>query len=132
MTTSSPGVEPPTNDKPSTRPLARSGVPPSFTLGFFEKIQELTEQRAEEALLDLIYDRLDDLLVAGDFDSCDAILAAVEVARLDPVGMVGFLTITLPARERLPSRAALVTRAREALSQRRPQNEVDALLRGLE
>lgn len=127
-------VESPANDRRATRTLAlsneRSALAPEI-VECLDTIYEFTRRGAEEALLDFIYDRLDNLLLAGDFDTCDAILTEVNVARLDSVGMIGFLTITLPARQRLDAREGLVTRIRDALLQKRPGHEVDGLLQGL-
>jgi hypothetical protein len=54
-----------------------------------------------------IYDFLDRVLIDGFFAVCDDVLSKVDVERLDTRLMDSFLTITYPAKSKLPSRAVL-------------------------
>ncbi|MFO0607981.1 MAG: hypothetical protein U0324_32755 [Polyangiales bacterium] len=127
-----PGVEffvgsPASSPIPSDRlPLERAPLE-----DFLERVYSLSQSDREAALLDLIYDTLDDMLLDEQFGRCDAALARVDVRRLSAVAMVGFLTITLTAKHLLPSRVALVARIREDLRGSRSPAEIDELLKGL-
>jgi len=119
----SPASSPITSDQP---PLERAPLEE-----FLERVYSLSQSDRESALLDLIYDTLDDLLLDEHFIPCDAALAQRDVQRLSAVATVGFLTITLTAKHLLPSRAALVGRVREILRASRSPAELDELLKGL-
>jgi hypothetical protein len=80
--------------------------------------------------LSLIYDTLDDLLLEKRFADVDLALAVVNVDKLDVTLALGFLSITLAARERLPSRPDLVARVETRVRQLAP-DRVDALMGGL-
>jgi hypothetical protein len=54
-----------------------------------------------------IYDFLDRVLIDGFFAVCDNILSKVDVEKLDTKLMRSFLSITTPAKKKLPSRAVL-------------------------
>jgi hypothetical protein len=54
-----------------------------------------------------IYDFLDRVLIDGFFAVCDSILSKVDVDKLDTKLMRSFLSITIPAKRKLPSRALL-------------------------
>lgn len=70
--------------------------------------------------------------MSGGKDECDACLAKLDVARLDALGWILVLTVTVHASHLLPSRPALVEAVRRALRVDRSVAEVDAILRGLE
>lgn len=77
-----------------------------------------------------VFAELDALLLEGDFSACGWMLAAVDVARLDPTTALAFLTVSLPAHARLPARADLVVRV-EAMLQARDPDRAARLLEGL-
>ena len=65
-----------------------------------------------------LFKEVDARLRAGLFSEVDALLEAAPVQELHPVVAMGFLTITLFAKNKLPHRAALGERVRELLMQR--------------
>ena len=81
--------------------------------------------------LDIIYDRLDDLLCANKFAECDDFLVrvAAEPERSPLSALVGVLTVTLAASKKLPHRAHL----REVVHKRllAAGQKADAALKGL-
>lgn len=80
--------------------------------------------------LSLIYDTIDDLLLARRFGAVDHVLARVDVARLDITLALGLLSITLAARDRLANRPALVERVEVRVRELAP-DRIDALMDGL-
>jgi len=80
--------------------------------------------------LDLIYDSVDELMRQGEFQQLDALLAGLPVAEMSVDVLLGYLTASLPARSRLPSRNALYAKTEQTLKER---GELEAgLLHGLE
>lgn len=65
--------------------------------------------------IDLIYDKIDGLLLSGKFEEVDEILAGVAVDDAPLAILLAFLTITLPAREKLAMRQTFFNRVRESL-----------------
>lgn len=89
------------------------------------------EQDEVDKATDFLFDTVDDLLLAGDFTCVDALLAEVDLGRLDTPLLVALLAITSVATEHLPSRPDLVDRVRQRLQVRAPER-VHLLMRGLE
>ena len=84
-----------------------------------------------DAAMDLVFDRIDGHLIEGHFESVDDLLAVVDLGALDTNLVVGFLTATLSAADRLPRRVDFVKRAREALARLAPER-VERLIAGLD
>lgn len=61
------------------------------------------EKKYDDAL-DAIYDGIDDLLIAEDFRQVDSILNAIPIGECSSFFLVGVLTITRSAKEKLASR----------------------------
>ncbi len=83
-----------------------------------------------EDAIDLLYDNVGELLLAGKMSECDAILRTIDIHRLEGNLMVGILSITLAAREHLPHRKTLVAEIEEHFRLTDPKN-VEALMSGL-
>lgn len=86
---------------------------------------------SEDRALDDLYDRIDDALCAGDFASVDRELAAVDVEKTDVTMLLGWLTITYAAKDKLPSFTGMARRVFERLEHERGTEETLALTRGL-
>jgi hypothetical protein len=97
---------------------------------FISRARELDARGHTDAALDLIYDSVDKLMRDGQFSKLDAILSGVPVASLTADILLGLLTASLPARNRLPSRKPLF-RQIEQTFKNRGQLE-PGLLTGLE
>jgi hypothetical protein len=74
---------------------------------FLAEVYSLAGIGDTDAAGDKVFDFLDRLLCDGFFTVCDEILGRVEVKRLPPTLMRSFLSITAPARHKLPSRKTL-------------------------
>lgn len=61
--------------------------------------------------VDLLYDRIDERLSAGDLAFCNTVLEAADPQQLGITRSLGLLTITLPAAPRLSERARFRERA---------------------
>lgn len=83
-----------------------------------------------EDAIDLLYDNVDDLLLAGKMQECDAVLRTLDLSRLESHLMVGLLSITLVASDHLPHRKTLVVAIEEHFMATEPEN-VEALMGGL-
>lgn len=117
------GVTPTTGKAAHDKPL----------LDLFASLDQLSRAGEIDAALDVLFDLLDDLLLAGRFPDVNRILRAVPVETLEVAILVGFLTITGPARGALhDGRPAFLARVREELRKRLPDDEMTRVLRGLE
>ncbi|TFH46695.1 MAG: hypothetical protein E4H01_09535 [Lysobacterales bacterium] len=85
----------------------------------------------EDDKLDEIFNKVDDLFLAGKFEEADALLSAVDPREIGETLTIGWLTITFAARDRLQNRDALVARARAYFEAEIPEAAA-ALLKGLE
>ena len=65
--------------------------------------------------VDIVFDQIDDLLIAENFGRCNELLLTVDPQRLDTHLMVSVLSITKSAACRLPNRAILFHRVEERL-----------------
>lgn len=95
----------------------------------FEKVRQLIVDDRPRAALDIVFKTFDDLLHAGNFDACGAILDGVVLDDLDPMVALGFLTITKAAAKYIPTRAAFVERVRPWLRDKIGEQRADHLLR---
>lgn len=98
---------------------------------FLRGLEKRVAQGRVDNALDVLYDRVDDLLLEGAFNTCNALLACVDVERSDETLLLGILTITHAARERLPRRAEFFRQVRGRILRTSP-NEAEGLLQGLE
>lgn len=79
--------------------------------------------------LDVIYDTLDDMLLASKFGECDNDLSRIDVAELGNSQLTSVLMVTAPARDLLPSRADFHSRVVAVVKSR--GGEVGKMLSGL-
>lgn len=82
-----------------------------------------------DAALDIIFDEVDEMLLAGEYDRLNRLLAEMSTGAIPVELLLGVLTATLPARHRLPNRASFLARVAQTL---RDRGELeDGLLGGL-
>lgn len=74
------------------------------------RINNFLKQGDLGAVFDDMYDTFDEMIDAREFQKCDDILRAVEVEMYPLNVLLGFLTITLRARDNLPERHELYKR----------------------
>jgi hypothetical protein len=85
---------------------------------WIDRAIELEGQGKREESLDAIFDGLDELLLNGKFEQCAAILSLLPVQRLSNAQLLTVLTASLPARNKLSTREALVDRVKALLKAR--------------
>nr|MBK7065943.1 hypothetical protein [Deltaproteobacteria bacterium] len=105
-------------------------APPSEFRAFLDEVYGLVAAGSERKALTRIFDFCDELVLAENFSSCSAVLKEVDLDRLEATTALGFLSITNPAKERLPDRAQYLDRVATKLSQTRTEDYVEGLLRG--
>ncbi len=84
-----------------------------------------------DAAMDLLYDAVDGMLLAGEFEGVDDLLALADVSDYPPAVLVGFLTVTYAAKDLLPARAGYGERVRARLAAEMPPERLTAVLRDL-
>lgn len=99
---------------------------------FLAQAKLLNDSDDEDAAIDYIFNEVDERMLEGDFDSCDRILNAANPNDFTTVNVLAFLTITLCAREKLPSREGYFNRALEVLQTRGNEDAVREWTAGLE
>ena len=97
---------------------------------FLESARRLESLGHIDKALDMVYGHFDSLLRAGDYQRVDSLLASVDPKAFGTDLLLGFLTITLPAKERLASRGRLFGSIEQELRARGDWE--DNLLAGLE
>lgn len=83
-----------------------------------------------DSALDILFDWIDGLLLKGEFEECDEFLRKFNLDMLNIDLMIGLLSITLAATEKLPYRKMLVKEIEARLKKIVPER-VERLLRGL-
>jgi hypothetical protein len=95
---------------------------------FLEDVYGLAARGDLQSATDRVFDTIDRLLCDGSDDICDEILSRVDVPRL-PTGVIrSFLTITAPAKERLPSRPSFFAKAQREVTRLRGADMAQRLL----
>jgi hypothetical protein len=116
------------------RPHAISGRAPHDPVtqsGILNQIYELQKAAKTDRAIDLLFEKIDDLLSAGTFSVCDSVLDKADLRKLDVDLTVAFLVITLPAKKRLERRAKFFNKARKAFTTKYGRSEADRILQGL-
>lgn len=114
----------PEYEQPPKRPA------PAGTQSLAQRLGAALKARDTESGLDAIFDAVDTALLAGRFRECNRALASVNVDEWPTDLLVGLLSITLAASDKLSARAAFFERARRALKER--GEDTADLLVGLE
>lgn len=105
-------------------------VAPMLPPPFLTNVYTLVKQGAARKALAQIFEEIDERLLDGDFGACEWILAAADLKQLDTTTALGFLGVSLQAKEKLRSRKDLVAQVEAWLREREPER-VEPLLLGL-
>jgi len=95
---------------------------------------ESTWTLQHERAIDVVFNTIDDLLLAGEFDSVNQMLQDLiefGVERLSDTLIVAFLTITLAAKSKLPARQPLFDKIEKHFEKTHSNEDVFKLLQGL-
>jgi hypothetical protein len=107
--------------------MANPGPSVDGPIFFLDRIRGLS---GDEGGLDVLYEEIDGMLRSGDFPRVGEILGQVGLD-LPVVYLLGFISITRTAREKLPGWGAFYARVKAHLQATEPDRWVD-LLRGFE
>lgn len=99
-------------------------------LNWLQDVYSLSRCDRTDDAIDLLFKRMNTALEQQNFSACNSALMALDLKRIDIDLMIGFLSITLPARSALAYRAKLVAKIERLLNDVAP-NRVSALLAGL-
>jgi len=99
---------------------------------FLDTVYDLSARGKEDYAIDVIFEFMNNLLVEGQFEACDRILSEVAIARIPPVLMVSFLTITAAAKPKLKNRHRFFSIIRRLVARQRGEKAAQRLLDGLE
>ena len=97
--------------------------------GFVDGAARLEEAGLPDSALDIIYDRVDELLHNAEFEQCAQILDQLDETRYSTDILLALITTTFPAKSRIRTRAQFLGRVSEEL-RKRGENDV-RLLAGL-
>lgn len=84
--------------------------------------------------MDALFDYIDDLCIAGNFDTVDKFVAEseTEIENLSTQILVGVLSITHPARSKLTNRKSLISACRVKFLKTEGERRAKALLDGFD
>ena len=99
---------------------------------FLDEVYGLAGNGEEDRAIDVIFEHVNGLLIEGRFDVCDRILAEVDIARIPPVLMISFLTITAAAKPQLHNRDSFFRNVAGVIARERGERAAERLLNGLE
>lgn len=92
---------------------------------FFNTLYYLQEElQDDDACIDHIFNSINEFLLSNMFGTCDKILERVIVSDFTPTILIGFLTITAAAKDKLTKRNDFYLRVSEVVDKK--------LLKGLE
>lgn len=80
--------------------------------------------------IDVLFNTIDDMLIDGEFDSCDAGLETLDLERLDTNLLIAALSITKSAAPILPSRQRFVERVEQRVRELAPER-LEELMSGI-
>ncbi len=95
---------------------------------FLEQFAALAGTTKVQKTIDYVFDYLDRLLGEGDFTLVNRIIARLEPDSIQPVFLAAILSMTKPARERLPARTSFADKACETVARQRGHEEARKLL----
>lgn len=97
-----------------------------------DKIYDLVDQDRTDDALDVLFDEIDTLFEDDSIDRIDDYLVLSEIEKLNPVLIIGFLSITLVGRHMLKFRNDFADRASKQLVKLgRSIEDTEELLKGL-
>lgn len=97
---------------------------------FLSRMRTVAESDIDAAL-DLAFRRIDEWLRASFFERCDHVLQRVDAGTFHEDLLVGLLTITFAAKDKLPARARFLERSALVLRKRLGEGEAARALNGL-
>jgi hypothetical protein len=84
-------------------------------LMWLNDVYSLVYEGKPDAAIDVLFEHVDDLLLADNFPGCDAMLKTIDIKRLDTNLMVAVLSVTRRASDDLHERSAFRRRVEARL-----------------
>ena len=100
------------------------------TKDWLEAMYKFVEQESSADALDILFDKMDSLMCAGEFALCDEILTEIDVKRLNITVTLGVLAITWAGKSHLKQRDQYFQRAKDHIIELDP-DRAEELLKGL-
>jgi hypothetical protein len=100
----------------------------SLADNFLLQFDSLARSGQVQKTIDCLFDRFDNLLSEGNFSLADTIIRRMDASALTPVLLASVLSITQPARDRLPTRRGFYRAACQAISRQRGEEEAEQFL----
>ena len=94
---------------------------------WLEDVYTLCAQERTDAAIDVLFDNINQMLIAQDYSRCDCALQGIDLYRLDTHLLVAVLAITFSAAPHLSFRVHLLRRITERLRELAP-DRVDRLI----
>jgi hypothetical protein len=85
---------------------------------FLDRAQRLDARGHTDAALDIVFDQIDEMLLASEFSRVDRLLAEIAPENLSVDLLLGLLTVTLPAKSQLSNRKSFFERVDQSLRDR--------------
>lgn len=85
---------------------------------FLDHARRLDGRSQTDTALDIIFDQVDEMLLAGEFDRVNQLLIDTTTDEFSVELLLGILTATLPAKDRLPNRCEFFGRVVQTLQSR--------------
>jgi hypothetical protein len=96
-----------------------------------EKVLVLQKEEKHSEAGDIIYDTIDDTMLAGDYSSVNDFLKQVDVNQLETSLLLCILVITMPWISKLDYRITFFNKVREIFVGRHQQDKADRLVKGI-
>lgn len=87
-------------------------APPSFAKVFFDRAQQMLDKQGEDEAISYVMAQIDGLMCLDKFLECDQVLAEADPVAHPISIVITCLAVSLPAKQRLPSRNGLYERAK--------------------
>lgn len=97
---------------------------------WIEEMYSFVEAGKTRPAISLLFREVDERFHSGEFSLCNEELKEIDLKRLSPSLLVGLLSITLAAKEKLPYRKELVQKIEDQLRFLCP-DRVDRMMKGL-
>lgn len=97
-----------------------------------DKIYYLVASSKTDEALDFLYDIVDSLLTTQSFYLCDQMLVNIDLSKMSVDTLIGALSITLSAKQLLPSRPQFFQRVEKHLTDSLSPQQAAELLDGLQ
>lgn len=78
-----------------------------------EEIYKLVELQEYDEACDILYQDMDSMFLDGEFDQCNEMLKLINLDKLDINLLVGLLSITYAAKDKLPYRDNLYNKIQQ-------------------